>query len=230
MALLSVRVFFKKCPPLISMLSSFPETVPRSLVQEAQGQCVEHAALQGLRARLPKLFCGEDGQWVGQPTTSCACLPGFEPVEMQTRCAGKMPDKKNMFCTRIYWQTKQENKEIWVGEYPGLKCLRKHMRRRKLMRLRHSGDSGKGHVELHSSLKRKSRVKGLLLRQPWVQQGPWRAKEFEGGGGGGGAAQEDGAPGKDGISLRTSKQSTQEKKQRMNLWGAVQQPPSNESN
>ncbi|XP_015244088.1 PREDICTED: ephrin type-B receptor 4-like [Cyprinodon variegatus] len=87
MALLSVRVFFKKCPPLVSMLSSFPETVPRYLVQEAQGSCVEHAALQGPRPRPPKLFCGEDGQWVGQPTTSCACLPGFESVEMQTRCA-----------------------------------------------------------------------------------------------------------------------------------------------
>ncbi|XP_041864122.1 ephrin type-B receptor 4a [Melanotaenia boesemani] len=86
MALLSLRVFFKKCPPLVSALSSFPETVPRSLVQEAQGSCVEHAAQQGPRSRPPKLFCGEDGQWVGQPTTSCTCLPGFEPAEGQTRC------------------------------------------------------------------------------------------------------------------------------------------------
>uniref|UniRef100_A0A3Q4BN76 receptor protein-tyrosine kinase n=1 Tax=Mola mola TaxID=94237 RepID=A0A3Q4BN76_MOLML len=62
MALLSVRVFF------------------------AQGVCVEHAAQQGPRPRPPKLFCGEDGQWVGQPTTSCACLPGFEPAEGHTRC------------------------------------------------------------------------------------------------------------------------------------------------
>ncbi|KAM4620010.1 ephrin type-B receptor 4a [Polymixia lowei] len=86
MALLSVRVFFKKCPALISALSSFPETVPRTLVQEAQGVCVEHAAQQGPRPRPPKLFCGEDGQWVGQPTTSCGCLPGFEPAEGHTRC------------------------------------------------------------------------------------------------------------------------------------------------
>ncbi|MEQ2197099.1 Ephrin type-B receptor 4a, partial [Xenoophorus captivus] len=50
-----------------------------------RGSCVEHAALQGPRPRPPKLFCGEDGQWVGQPTTSCACLPGYEPAEMQTR-------------------------------------------------------------------------------------------------------------------------------------------------
>uniref|UniRef100_A0A8C9ZSG7 receptor protein-tyrosine kinase n=1 Tax=Sander lucioperca TaxID=283035 RepID=A0A8C9ZSG7_SANLU len=88
MALLSVRVFFKKCPPLVSALSSFPETVPRTLVQEAQGVCVEHAAQQGPRPRPPKLFCGEDGQWVGQPTTSCACLPGFESAEGHTRCTG----------------------------------------------------------------------------------------------------------------------------------------------
>ncbi|XP_037323650.2 ephrin type-B receptor 4a-like [Pungitius pungitius] len=86
MALLSVRVFFKKCPPLLSALSSFPETVPRTLVQEAQGACVEHAAQQGPRPRPPKLFCGEDGQWVGQPTTSCACLPGYESSEGHTVC------------------------------------------------------------------------------------------------------------------------------------------------
>ncbi|XP_067464054.1 ephrin type-B receptor 4a-like isoform X1 [Thunnus thynnus] len=86
MALLSVRVFFKKCPPLVSALSSFPETVPRTLVQEAQGVCVEHASQQGARSRPPKLFCGEDGQWVGQPTTTCACLPGYEPADGHMRC------------------------------------------------------------------------------------------------------------------------------------------------
>uniref|UniRef100_A0AAQ4Q8E1 receptor protein-tyrosine kinase n=1 Tax=Gasterosteus aculeatus aculeatus TaxID=481459 RepID=A0AAQ4Q8E1_GASAC len=86
MALLSVRVFFKKCPPLVSALSSFPETVPHILVQEAQGVCVAHAAQQVPRPRPPKLFCGEDGQWVGQPTTSCACLPGYESSEGHTVC------------------------------------------------------------------------------------------------------------------------------------------------
>lgn len=104
MALLSVRVFFKKCPPLVSALSSFPETIPRTLVQEAQGVCVEHAAhaaQQGPRPRPPKLFCGEDGQWVGQPTTSCACVPGFEPAEGYTRCTGNeggkvKPNKTDM--------------------------------------------------------------------------------------------------------------------------------------
>ncbi|XP_010868768.1 ephrin type-B receptor 4a isoform X1 [Esox lucius] len=87
MALLSVRVFFKKCPALTSSLSSFPETVPRTLVQEAQGECVSNATLQGPRTRPPKLFCGEDGQWVGQPTTSCGCVAGYEPADGHTRCS-----------------------------------------------------------------------------------------------------------------------------------------------
>uniref|UniRef100_A0A8C7X8F0 receptor protein-tyrosine kinase n=1 Tax=Oryzias sinensis TaxID=183150 RepID=A0A8C7X8F0_9TELE len=95
MALLSVRVFFKKCPPLVSALSSFPETVPRTLVQEAQGECVKNAAQQGPRPRPPKLFCGEDGQWVGQPTTSCACLPGYEATEGQTLCTGNFKTTAN---------------------------------------------------------------------------------------------------------------------------------------
>uniref|UniRef100_A0A8D0CIF2 receptor protein-tyrosine kinase n=1 Tax=Scleropages formosus TaxID=113540 RepID=A0A8D0CIF2_SCLFO len=87
MALLSVRVFFKKCPALTRALSSFPETVPRSLVQEAQGECVANAAQPGQRTQPPpRMFCGEDGQWVGQPSTACACLPGYEPADNNVRC------------------------------------------------------------------------------------------------------------------------------------------------
>ncbi|KAJ8366543.1 hypothetical protein AAFF_G00350680 [Aldrovandia affinis] len=66
MALLSVRVFFKRCPPVTRALSSFPDTRPDPAP--------------------PRMFCGEDGQWVGLPTSSCACLPGYEPVAMDTAC------------------------------------------------------------------------------------------------------------------------------------------------
>uniref|UniRef100_A0AAY4C4J7 receptor protein-tyrosine kinase n=1 Tax=Denticeps clupeoides TaxID=299321 RepID=A0AAY4C4J7_9TELE len=83
MALLSVRVFFKKCPALTRSLTSFPETVPRSLVQEAQGGCVENAVHRG---PVPSMFCGENGQWVGQPTTTCACLAGYESSDGELRC------------------------------------------------------------------------------------------------------------------------------------------------
>ncbi|KAI1898748.1 hypothetical protein AGOR_G00075570 [Albula goreensis] len=86
MALLSVRVFFKKCPALTRSFSYFPETVPHTLVQQAQGRCVDHAQQPSSVALPPQMFCGEDGQWVGLPTTSCACMPGYAPVDTDVRC------------------------------------------------------------------------------------------------------------------------------------------------
>uniref|UniRef100_A0A674P2H3 receptor protein-tyrosine kinase n=1 Tax=Takifugu rubripes TaxID=31033 RepID=A0A674P2H3_TAKRU len=89
MALLSVRVFHRKCPPLRRAFASFPETVPHSLVEQARGVCVENAAtLPGEQSRPPSMLCGEDGQWVGQPTSSCACRPGYEPQDADVGCGG----------------------------------------------------------------------------------------------------------------------------------------------
>ncbi|XP_067379737.1 ephrin type-B receptor 4b-like isoform X2 [Channa argus] len=87
MALLSVRVFYRKCPPLRRAFSLFPETVPHSLVEQAQGVCVENAVTPpGEQSQLPSMLCGEDGQWVGQPTSSCACRPGYEAGETDVWC------------------------------------------------------------------------------------------------------------------------------------------------
>ncbi|TMS00931.1 Ephrin type-A receptor 7 [Larimichthys crocea] len=87
MALLSVRVFYRKCPPLRRAFASFPETIPHSLVEQAQGVCVENAVTPpGEQSRPPSMLCGEDGQWVGQPTSSCACRPGYEAGETDMRC------------------------------------------------------------------------------------------------------------------------------------------------
>ncbi|KAI3375956.1 hypothetical protein L3Q82_016374 [Scortum barcoo] len=100
MALLSVRVFYRKCPPLRRAFASFPETVPHShwwsrcqlmyreeVLSFAQGVCVENAVTPpGEQSRLPSMLCGEDGQWVGQPTSSCACRPGYEAGETDVRC------------------------------------------------------------------------------------------------------------------------------------------------
>ncbi|XP_035986971.1 ephrin type-B receptor 4b isoform X2 [Fundulus heteroclitus] len=87
MALLAVRVFFRKCPAVRRAFAAFPETVPHSLVEQAQGVCVENAVTPpGENARLPSMLCGEDGQWVGQPTSSCACRPGYEAGDSEVRC------------------------------------------------------------------------------------------------------------------------------------------------
>ncbi|KAF5879824.1 ephrin type-B receptor 4 isoform X1, partial [Clarias magur] len=85
MALLSVRVYYKKCPSHVRNFSVFPETVPHSLVQQAEGKCVENSAPSGPEPRPPTMLCGEDGQWVEPASTSCACKPGYEPVDTD-RC------------------------------------------------------------------------------------------------------------------------------------------------
>ncbi|KPP58391.1 ephrin type-B receptor 4-like, partial [Scleropages formosus] len=87
MALLSVRVFFKKCPALTRSFSSFPETVPHALVWQAPGQCVENAAQPATpTATPPHMFCGENGEWVGMPSTTCACRPGCCPNPFLLSC------------------------------------------------------------------------------------------------------------------------------------------------
>ncbi|XP_028824287.1 ephrin type-B receptor 4b isoform X2 [Denticeps clupeoides] len=86
MALLSVRVFFKKCPALTRAFSRFPETLPHALVQQAQGVCVPNSAPGSPGLLPPSMFCGEDGQWVGVPATTCACKPGYEPQDTDLHC------------------------------------------------------------------------------------------------------------------------------------------------
>ncbi|KAF4078368.1 hypothetical protein AMELA_G00198450 [Ameiurus melas] len=85
MALLAVRVYYKKCPSHVRNFSTFPETLPHSLVQQAEGKCVENSAPSGPDARPPTMLCGEDGQWVEPASTSCACKAGYEPMDTD-RC------------------------------------------------------------------------------------------------------------------------------------------------
>jgi ephrin-B len=73
MALLSLHLFYKKCPQKIMNLTYFPETVPRELVVPVAGSCVANA----VPVPGPKpSSCREDGQWAEQPVTGCRCAPG----------------------------------------------------------------------------------------------------------------------------------------------------------
>ena len=44
MALLAVRVYYRKCPALIHSFTSFPETIPHTLVQQVE--TVPHTLLE----------------------------------------------------------------------------------------------------------------------------------------------------------------------------------------
>ncbi|XP_077947518.1 ephrin type-A receptor 3 isoform X8 [Gasterosteus aculeatus] len=74
-ALVSVRVYFKKCPHTVRNLASFPDTVPmdsQSLV-EVKGSCVNHSKEE----EAPRMYCSTEGEWL-VPIGKCLCNPGYE--------------------------------------------------------------------------------------------------------------------------------------------------------
>ncbi|XP_037537256.1 ephrin type-B receptor 1, partial [Nematolebias whitei] len=78
MSLLSVRVFYKKCPSVVQNFAIFPETMTgaesTSLVI-ARGICIQNSE----EVDVPiKLYCNGDGEWM-VPIGSCTCKAGFEP-------------------------------------------------------------------------------------------------------------------------------------------------------
>ncbi|XP_059801725.1 ephrin type-B receptor 3-like isoform X2 [Hypanus sabinus] len=85
MSIISLRVFYKKCPSVIEKFAVFPETVtgaePTSLVI-APGTCVSNAN----EVSVPlKLYCNGDGEWM-VPVGACTCSAGYEPAKMETAC------------------------------------------------------------------------------------------------------------------------------------------------
>ncbi|KAF4086259.1 hypothetical protein AMELA_G00104810 [Ameiurus melas] len=75
-ALVSVRVFYKRCPLVVRNLASFPNTVAgadASALVEVRGACVEHSE----ERQEPKMYCGADGEWL-VPIGTCLCQPGYE--------------------------------------------------------------------------------------------------------------------------------------------------------
>ncbi|XP_076829368.1 ephrin type-A receptor 4-like [Brachyhypopomus gauderio] len=75
-ALVSVRIFYKKCPLAVRSLAQFPDTVTgadTSSLVEVRGSCVDHSE----EREVPKMYCGADGEWL-VPIGSCLCVPGYE--------------------------------------------------------------------------------------------------------------------------------------------------------
>ncbi|XP_069725354.1 ephrin type-A receptor 6 isoform X4 [Phaenicophaeus curvirostris] len=78
-ALVSVRVYYKKCPFTVRNLAVFPDTIPRvdsSSLVEVRGSCVKSAEERD----TPKLYCGADGDWL-VPLGRCICSVGYEEVD-----------------------------------------------------------------------------------------------------------------------------------------------------
>ncbi|XP_041130648.1 ephrin type-B receptor 2-like isoform X4 [Polyodon spathula] len=85
MSLIAVRVFYRKCPRIITNGAIFQETLSgaesTSLVA-ARGVCVPN----GEEVDVPiKLYCNGDGEWM-VPIGRCMCKAGHESVENGTIC------------------------------------------------------------------------------------------------------------------------------------------------
>nr|XP_033951740.1 ephrin type-A receptor 5 isoform X2 [Pseudochaenichthys georgianus] len=78
-ALVSVRVFYKRCPFLVKSLAEFPDTIPgseASQLVEVVGRCVNNSLPL---YEPPRMHCSTEGEWL-VPIGKCVCQPGFEEV------------------------------------------------------------------------------------------------------------------------------------------------------
>ncbi|NXJ85124.1 EPHA2 protein, partial [Trogon melanurus] len=75
-ALLSVRIYYKRCPAVVQGMARFPATVAgveSQTLAEVRGTCVEEAVAE----RAPALHCNADGEWL-VPIGECLCRAGYQ--------------------------------------------------------------------------------------------------------------------------------------------------------
>ncbi|KAM6987026.1 ephrin type-A receptor 5 [Aplochiton taeniatus] len=78
-ALVSVRVFYKRCPPAVRSLAQFPPSIPSSepsQLLEVAGRCLERSVALD---EAPRMHCSGEGEWL-VPIGRCVCQTGHEEV------------------------------------------------------------------------------------------------------------------------------------------------------
>ncbi|XP_075762425.1 ephrin type-A receptor 8 isoform X3 [Pelodiscus sinensis] len=83
-AIISVRVYYKKCPAMVRNLAAFSEAVTgadSSSLVEVRGECVGHAEERD----TPKMYCSAEGEWL-VPIGKCVCSAGYQ--EYRESCMG----------------------------------------------------------------------------------------------------------------------------------------------
>uniref|UniRef100_A0A9J8CHT9 receptor protein-tyrosine kinase n=1 Tax=Cyprinus carpio carpio TaxID=630221 RepID=A0A9J8CHT9_CYPCA len=127
-ALVSVRVFYKKCPFVVRNLALFPDTItgPDSAqLLEVSGTCVNNSVAD----ELPRMYCSAEGEWLvpigrcmcqaghEEVNGSCqVCKPGFYRSALQTKSCSKCPPRSftkveastSCQCEQGYYRTESD--------------------------------------------------------------------------------------------------------------------------
>ncbi|XP_028933748.1 ephrin type-A receptor 1 isoform X1 [Ornithorhynchus anatinus] len=78
-ALVSVRVFYQRCPEIERGLARFPDTLPSPVgLTEVSGTCLPHA--HPSLDPGPRMYCSPDGEWL-VPVGECHCGAGYQDEE-----------------------------------------------------------------------------------------------------------------------------------------------------
>ncbi|GCB60861.1 hypothetical protein scyTo_0009245 [Scyliorhinus torazame] len=96
-ALVSVRVYYKKCPSTFHNLAFFEDTITgadSSSLVEVPGTCVNNS----MKDDTPKMYCSADGEWL-VPIGKCMCKEGYE--EKGNTCQGNKKERRGYDISRV---------------------------------------------------------------------------------------------------------------------------------
>uniref|UniRef100_A0A8C1V0T5 receptor protein-tyrosine kinase n=1 Tax=Cyprinus carpio TaxID=7962 RepID=A0A8C1V0T5_CYPCA len=97
-ALVSVRVYYKRCLSTVQNLAVFPDTVAEaafSTLVEVRGSCVNNSEVD--TDSPPRMHCSAEGEWL-VPIGKCSCSAGYE--EGHSSCEGKKHSSTQTFVVR----------------------------------------------------------------------------------------------------------------------------------
>uniref|UniRef100_A0A7M4FGV5 receptor protein-tyrosine kinase n=1 Tax=Crocodylus porosus TaxID=8502 RepID=A0A7M4FGV5_CROPO len=131
-ALVSVKVYYKKCWSIIENLAIFPDTVTGSefsSLVEVRGTCVSSAEEEAENS--PKMHCSAEGEWL-VPIGKCICKAGYQQkgdtCEPPSQVSGVMKERVLQRSVELSWQEPEHPNGV-ITEYE-IKYYEKDQRER----------------------------------------------------------------------------------------------------
>uniref|UniRef100_A0A6I8QNM0 receptor protein-tyrosine kinase n=1 Tax=Xenopus tropicalis TaxID=8364 RepID=A0A6I8QNM0_XENTR len=131
-ALVSVKVYYKKCWSIIENLAIFPDTVTGSefsSLVEVRGTCVTNAEEEADNS--PRMHCSAEGEWL-VPIGKCICQAGYQQkgdtCEPPSQVSGVMKERVLQRAVDLSWQEPEHPNGV-ITEYE-IKYYEKDQRER----------------------------------------------------------------------------------------------------